>query len=543
MRRRFTLVAAAIAAAAVLAPTAATVPPVKDSSFLREAVTVDGIREHQAAFQAIADANGGTRASGTSGFDASVDYVVDRLTAAGYRPTVQEFEFAFFQQTGPSAFDQVSPTPTTYAEGPDFALMDYSGDGEVTGTLVPTNDVIVPMDPAAPASTSNSGCEAADFPVPPDATSVALIQRGTCTFEVKVANATAAGYAAVVFFNEGQPGRQDAFVGTIGNPAAIPAVMATYALGAALYGSTQSGPVTVHVATETISETRTAANVIAETRHGKAARTIVVGAHLDSVLEGPGINDNGSGSAAILEIAEEFSELKLNPKNKLRFIWFGAEENNLLGSEHYVSQLSADELSRIALMLNFDMIGSKNYVRFVYDGDGAPTGTAGPAGSDADRGRLRQLLRLPGAGDGADRVRRPLRLRAVHRRRNTGRRSLHRRRGSQDARAGRDLRRHGRRAVRPVLPRGVRHVRQRLAGGARPDVGRRRRRDLYVRVEEPATRAWGLGSRERRVSRQALEPARRNVGACGDALRRGGGEAAPPSRRTAQVASARGLCP
>ena len=125
MRPRFTLVAAAIAAVAVLAPTAATVPPVKDSSFLREAVTVDGIGEHQAAFQAIADANGGTRASGTSGFDASVDYVVDRLTAAGYRPAVQEFEFAFFQQTVPSAFDQVSPTPTSYAEGPDFALMDY----------------------------------------------------------------------------------------------------------------------------------------------------------------------------------------------------------------------------------------------------------------------------------------------------------------------------------------------------------------------------------------------------------------------------------
>ena len=380
MRRRFTLVAAAIAAVAVLAPTAATVPPVKDSSFLREAVTVDGIREHQAAFQAIADANGGTRASGTSGFDASVDYVVDRLTAAGYRPAVQEFEFAFFQQTGPSAFDQVSPTPTSYAEGPDFALMDYSGDGEVTGTLVPTNDLVIP---ATPAPSSTSGCEAADFPAPPAANSVALIQRGTCTFEVKVANATAAGYAAVVFFNEGQPGRQDAFVGTIGIPAEIPAVMATYAIGVALYNQTQSGPVTVHVATDIVSETRTTANVIAETRHGKGARTIVVGAHLDSVLEGPGINDNGSGSATILEIAEEFSELKLNPKNKLRFIWFGAEENNLLGSEYYVSQLSADELSRIALMLNFDMIGSKNYVRFVYDGDGAPTGTAGPAGSDA----------------------------------------------------------------------------------------------------------------------------------------------------------------
>jgi Zn-dependent M28 family amino/carboxypeptidase len=381
MRRRFTLLVA-IVFAAVLAPTAATVPPIKDSSFLRDAVTVDGIREHQAAFQAIADANDGTRAAGTSGFDASVDYVVQRLEAAGYRPTVQEFEFAFFQQTGPSAFEQVSPNATAYTEGPDFALMDYSADGEVEGTLVPTNDVIVPIG-ANPNNTSNSGCEPGDFtPASATETQIALVQRGTCTFEIKVANAAAAGYDAVVLFNEGQPGRTDAFVGTLGNPAAVPAIMVTYAIGADLYGLTQSGPVTVSVSTDTISETRTSANVIAETRGGKAARTIVVGAHLDSVLEGPGINDNGSGSGAILEIAEEFAELKLSPKNKVRFIWFGAEENNLLGSDYYVSQLSPEDISRIAVMLNFDMIGSPNYVRFVYDGDGDETGTAGPAGSD-----------------------------------------------------------------------------------------------------------------------------------------------------------------
>ena len=129
----------------------------------------------------------------------------------------------------------------------------------------------------------------------------------------------------MVFFNEGQPGRQDAFVGTIGIPAEIPAVMATYAIGVALYNQTQSGPVTVHVATDIVSETRTTANVIAETRRGKAARTIVVGAHLDSGVERPRTNDNGSGSATILEIAEELSQLVLNPKNTLRFIWVGAE--------------------------------------------------------------------------------------------------------------------------------------------------------------------------------------------------------------------------
>ena len=110
---------------------------------------------------------------------------------------------------------------------------------------------------------------------------------------------------------------------------------------------------------------------------------IVVGAHLDSVGVGPGINDNGSGSATILEIAEQMTKVK--PRNKVRFMWFGAEEHGLLGSEAYVASLSEAERAQIAAMLNFDMVGSPNFVRFVYDGDlsdspplpgGAPAGSA-----------------------------------------------------------------------------------------------------------------------------------------------------------------------
>jgi Zn-dependent M28 family amino/carboxypeptidase len=371
-----------VVAGALLVPTALTAAS-RSSEELREAVTVEGIREHQAAFQEIADANGGTRASGTPGYEASVRYVGERLLAAGYRPSVQEFEFAFFRQTGPSTFEQVSPSPAVYVEGTDFETMEYSAPGDVTGTLVPTNDVIVPMPADAPASTSNSGCEPEDFVEASDTEpQVALIQRGTCTFDVKVANAAAAGYDAVVLFNEGQPGRTDALAGTLGAPGAIPAVFATYALGADLFTLAGSGPVTVHVVTQTESETRTTWNLIAETRSGNRNHTIVVGAHLDSVVEGPGINDNTSGSGTILEIAEEMAELDIRGHNRIRFIWFGAEENGLLGSEYYVSQLSEKEVGRIVAMLNFDMVGSPNYVRFVYDGDGDETGTAGPTGSD-----------------------------------------------------------------------------------------------------------------------------------------------------------------
>ena len=91
----------------------------------------------------------------------------------------------------------------------------------MTGRLVPTDDVQIP--PGPEPSSSNSGCEAADF-VPASATEpeVSLIQRGTCTFEVKAANAEAAGYDAVIIFNEGQEGRQEFLSGTLGVPFDIP---------------------------------------------------------------------------------------------------------------------------------------------------------------------------------------------------------------------------------------------------------------------------------------------------------------------------------
>ena len=111
-----------------------------------------------------------------------------------------------------------------------------------------------------------------------------------------------------------------------------------------------------------------------ETADGDPNNVIVIGAHLDSVSAGPGIQDNGSGSATILEIAEVFAQQGREARNKLRFAWWGAEELNLLGSAFYVNSLSQAEQDAIALNLNFDMIGSPNYVRFVYDGNGSAGG-------------------------------------------------------------------------------------------------------------------------------------------------------------------------
>ncbi len=107
----------------------------------------------------------------------------------------------------------------------------------------------------------------------------------------------------------------------------------------------------------------------------------MAGAHLDSVADGPGINDNGSGSAALLEIAMQMAELSIEPRNTVRFAWWGAEEAGLVGSQFYVDSLTKREVKNIELYLNFDMIGSPNYGRFVYDGDGDAFGIKGPTGS------------------------------------------------------------------------------------------------------------------------------------------------------------------
>jgi Zn-dependent M28 family amino/carboxypeptidase len=274
--------------------------------------------------------------------------------------------------------EQVSPTPTVYETG----TFDFSGSGEVTGQVFATNDIVIPPNPTPPPN-STSGCEPGDFAPAPAEDAVALIQRGTCDFSVKVTNAQAAGYDAVIIFNEGNPGRTDLFIGTLGGPFTIPVVGLSFADAAALYAQLQAGQtVVVRVLTETeIDPTRMTTNIIADSATGSADRVVVVGAHLDSVIAGPGINDNGSGTSTILEIAEEMAELGIRNRQKVRFAFWGAEELNLLGSEHYVNTLSNEELQSIKANLNFDMLGSPNYVRFVYDGDGSDGGPVGPPGS------------------------------------------------------------------------------------------------------------------------------------------------------------------
>ena len=365
-RPRAVLAATAVAALAsslMVAGPAQAVPNANTSSKLTKAVTVEGVLEHLRALEEIGDENGGYRASGTAGYDLSVEYVVQRLLAAGYTPEIQEFEFPFYQEVSPAHLERVSPTATTYTEGVDFTTMEYSGAGDLTGTVQPV-DIMLAM----PRS-STSGCEAADFAgfVPGN---IALIQRGTCTYAQKAANAADAGAVGVIIFNQGNsPDREGIPAATLGGPTELPVVATTFALGADLAAA---GTV-VHLVTDTFSEVRTTYNVIAQTDAGRTDQVVMAGAHLDSTLDGVAINDDGSGSAVLLEIAEQMAKTK--PNNAVRFAWFGAEENGLLGSEYYVNTRTEEQLDAIKAYLNFDMLGSSNYARFVYDGDDAPEGS------------------------------------------------------------------------------------------------------------------------------------------------------------------------
>ncbi|MFJ3442724.1 M28 family metallopeptidase [Streptomyces sp. NPDC086081] len=116
---------------------------------------------------------------------------------------------------------------------------------------------------------------------------------------------------------------------------------------------------------------RTGYNLIADWPGGDAGQVVMAGSHLDSVSSGPGINDNGSGSSAVLETALAVSRAQYKPTKHLRFAWWGAEELGLVGSRYYVNQLATGDRSRISAYLNFDMIGSPNPGYFVYDDDPA----------------------------------------------------------------------------------------------------------------------------------------------------------------------------
>jgi Zn-dependent M28 family amino/carboxypeptidase len=338
---------------------------------------------HLQAFQDIANANPGpdghpSRNSGEPGYKASVDYVAQKMQAAGYDVTLQRYTFPYFAFTQKPTFSEVSPTAKSFVLDTDFTA------GLALGTATaaqvqPAGGIVLPP---TPTTSSTSGCTSADFTgfLPGH---VALVQRGGCNFGVKALNAQAARASGIIIFNEGNPGRTDLFSGILEDAAdnpvtpSIPVAFVPFDLGTSLLGEYQNGATpTVSMEFKGVADpARADWNVIAESKGGDKNHVLVVDAHLDAIY-GAGILDNGTGSAAILDIAEQMKNV--TPRNKLRFIWFGGEELGLLGSNYYINSLSSNDLSHIGYDLDADVLGTPNYVLGVVDPAGVELFTRGP---------------------------------------------------------------------------------------------------------------------------------------------------------------------
>ena len=301
------------------------------------ALSVARMRADLRAFQRIADRSDGTRAAGTPGYRDSVHYVRTELRRAGYDARVLGFPFVQYRESVERG-TQIAPTRRSFP----IEALEYS-------PSTPSGGLRAPLVP------SGDGCTANDFGEVGGA--IALVRRGTCFFSVKARNAAAAGASAVLIFNT----ERGLFDGTLGGPqaATIPVAAIAGALGSELAAS----PDTI-VELELVARSirSTSQNVVADTRPG-ARRVLVIGAHLDSVLAGPGINDNATGATAVLEIARvvraRFPELAV------RFAFWGAEEAGLFGSRAYVNTARR---SQIAGYLNFDILGSRSGEYAVYEG-------------------------------------------------------------------------------------------------------------------------------------------------------------------------------
>jgi Zn-dependent M28 family amino/carboxypeptidase len=387
---------AALIGVLMSAPSAVAAPPDVDSTRLEQLVTVQGITEHQQALQNIADLNGGTRYTRTPGFTASAAYVKATLEKAGYDARYEMFNMPVWHETAAPVLEQVSPTSKPYVAGSaaddnspsvDFIAFEHSPTKSLTNVkVVPTNDIVIP----SPGGTT-SGCEMSDFPATTSG-AVALIQRGTCAFTQKLQNAVTAGAVGVILFNEGDTaGRRNALFRSAPPGYPIPAVLSSFAVGEELYNAYKADQnPTVNLATNGVDVETLYPNVVAETPRGDANHMVLLGAHLDSVPAGPGVNDDGSGTSFQLELAEQLAKAGTPPRNKIRFLWFGGEEDGLVGSQYYAAHLSDAEVARTDMMLDTDMIASPNFARLVYDGDGSTFGSevSGPAGS----GTIEQVL-------------------------------------------------------------------------------------------------------------------------------------------------------
>eukprot|EP00026_Physarum_polycephalum_P006730 Phypoly_transcript_06781.p1 GENE.Phypoly_transcript_06781~~Phypoly_transcript_06781.p1 ORF type:complete len:574 (+),score=91.52 Phypoly_transcript_06781:50-1723(+) len=341
---------------------------------LADSLEVQNVMGHLTQLLAIAYSAGNGSRSVVDAYNASAHYVIDTLSKTGDFCNIQTqyFNVPIYEELSSPTLTQTAPFNISYVLGRDFSGTRYGGNG--------TYDLSATAIVAA-----NNGCNLTDFQGNFTG-NFAVVFDGACTQYQKALNAEQVGAIAILIVNnKGNPLANWRVRSVTWNDTTqlvqIPVLGITYSLGLTL--QEQAGT-SLRLSTNTTVYVANTFNVFCLTKHGSADEIIVMGAHLDSVPEGPGINDNGSGSSTILEVALEMERRRLAFKSKILFAWWGAEEIGLLGSRYFVNQMitqgqeghptppfsQTDYLPTLTanntlLNLNFDMLGSPNYVRQV----------------------------------------------------------------------------------------------------------------------------------------------------------------------------------
>lgn len=343
--------AGAALAAAVLVSCAGAPPAPPPADLARDTagqITADAMYVHLRALQEIADANGGTRAEGTPGYDASVDYVVKVLRDSGFDVQTPEFERVGITRGGNPGLTVAGRTfPAEQA-----SLLHTTPRGGLTA---------ITLRPPKPA-----GCTAADYGTVKVAGAIAVVDDLGCSVVVKHDVAVGKGAVGLLVVSPPRPNGSPAGLYPEGyyRGLQVPVGIITPDADAALRRT--NAPVRLVLDRQPVAVS--SRNVVAQTGSGDPRNVVMVGAHLDGIAGGPGINDNGSGVAAVLATAAALGA-QPGTANAVRFAFWGSEEPGVAGSSAYVRALTRDELNDIALYLNVDMIGSPNAGYFTYDGD------------------------------------------------------------------------------------------------------------------------------------------------------------------------------
>lgn len=343
--------------------TAVNSPNLVDSDALQAKIKGDNLFAraedlYKLAELSIHDYNRPTRVIGSAGHAATLEYIYATIQKLGDYYNISEQTFPAYSGTVFESRLVLGDEVVSNASA--MSLTPPTKDNE------PVHGQVILVE--------NSGCSASDYPDTVRG-NIAFVKRGTCAFGDKSTLAGRAGATATVIFNN----ENGTLHGTMGNP--NPDQIATFGISAEEADATlkklKAGK-DVDAIAYIDAEVKTihTLNVVAQTTQGDPENCVMLGAHSDSVPEGPGINDDGSGTLSLLEVATHLTSFSVN--NCVRFAWWAAEEEGLVGSDFYAASLSPEENQKVRLFMDYDMMGSPNFAYQIYNA----TNKDSPVGSE-----------------------------------------------------------------------------------------------------------------------------------------------------------------